>query len=296
LVAENIHDQFSEDIIRRTIIAKYQGVPEKPSSHVPYSEFLKLLESQSEQLTPRQIIEQYQLDQYHAANQKMSQWFSGLSSSERGGNYFTFRLPISVDLFEQDKYLIALSLLIQFVRFSIPLRKIPIIIIHDCRPFDNRLFQDTIGDFNDFVPILLDKETDRPKKMEAKISKSLRDSAENKIFFHKYFIEESTAGSDEDVNKFLFVPEDTRFTFNSNVLFRFNAHYDLMQSDELYDLPSNYDGALPRKYMPQYSVGWYFYVYFENDTICINGHSPIHLNLEKLETELISVLDAKYWG
>jgi hypothetical protein len=265
-ISECIHDQNSEDIIRHSIERFYRRTT--PPKEIPaYDDYLeKIAPSSGYPSIDSEELTSYQLKNYYRAVRHLS---SALQEA-KGMCLFNIEIPYS----EQkilDKWTFASSLLVAWCREFVPVSTVPVAIVHDCRPYFNYQFANSVGDFNDVIPFLL--LVNQSKNVGMEMKRVLDNANKQSIWLSKCLLPRTLNDNTHD-------HEDP--LFHAVVVFRFNAHYDKLKSDELIN-PINYleKDQMPA-YLPIYGLGFYFYINIENGQINIDGRMPRKISKKKV--------------
>ncbi len=166
LLNHSIFDRASADVLRRGLLQNLS--PNQTSSPnqaevLPYAHYTELLK-RGPHISPQQLIEDFQLEQYSRAK---AEWETRLIALQQSASAETakpmqchFKLPLSGELSEDKIWPLSWLVCNRFVQGYFAADStdaaIPMKIIYHARQYGQANYANTIGEFLDFMPMLVD--------------------------------------------------------------------------------------------------------------------------------------------
>ncbi len=285
LINESIHDQYSEDIVRRSILSHYQQVSSSPETTTPnYEQYLQTLERGPQNISPEKLIAFYQLAAFQEATQRLQEHIPPESNCS-----FKLQFPLRENGDDLNKWELALRLLKVFCQKYIPVTPLPLLVETDCRGFDNYKYINTMGNFSDFMPIVLDINADFATTAQT-IQQKVKFASQHNINFMQLFLNEATTSSIQKEQRLLRELLGNLMLTKTLFIFRFNAHFDKEKNIEVIDNEKYNNHFKYPAYLPRWGCGYYFYVSFDKGKLLLEIHAPISLDENDIQETLHSAI------
>ncbi len=266
LMDESIHDTYGEDIICQTLQDIYDQT-RIPTPQPRYEDYLSFLQSKG-----ALSLEQNNLFGFQRHVDALTQVRQYLETYPNGQTFAHFSIPLDVPAKYQTltKWELAIRIFTAFLRAYLPLQLVPFFMVDDCRRFNHDQFVNTVGGFGDYRPLLLDISKDN-----ATLATSIHETLQHYVHHGVHFL------SLLEQNKLPSDYQDDASIKKAMILFRFNAHYSNLQSEELHDSlthQKNYGRDLQR-----WGEGLYFFVSFKDDHPLLTVRTPFKLSEDELK-------------
>jgi amino acid adenylation domain-containing protein len=151
LIDNAIHDDYSSSLIHKYLLDVSQnGFFEYPNNF-QYKCFLDSFSKDFSLAKQKEIISKLDLISFKKQLEIFSKF---INSNKQTPTSYNFNFSIkSSDI---DDFAVAIKLFLIFLNFSIPFIHVPIIFFHNARRIDPEKYSNTIGDFIDRIPIMID--------------------------------------------------------------------------------------------------------------------------------------------
>ncbi|MDD5457115.1 MAG: amino acid adenylation domain-containing protein, partial [Candidatus Margulisbacteria bacterium] len=240
LMDESIHDTYGEDIIKKEILDVYNNIQKVTTKRKSYQDFILEKTSGYRKLTPIQIMEYFELEKISEAIKEFNVMLNRQVKKEAGSYRFLLNdtLPEKFNLWE--KSVIALF---KFCKKFMPVNKLPLLVVHDCRAYDYEAYSQTIGGFTDSVPVLLDLTEDDPEIVITKLKQQLKLASEYKIHFETLLFNPDIPNEYKQLQGLLKQGVGDITKTQSLFLFHYYGHYSEVTNFELNQDKTN---SIPR--------------------------------------------------
>ena len=265
LMDESIHDTYGEDIICQTPNDLFHQA-RTPTPQPRYEDYLAYLQSKES------LSFDLNLFDFQGHINALRQLSQHLETLPRDKIYAHFSVPLDVPEKHQNrsKWEIAILLLNNFCKRYLPLTTIPIFMVDDCRRFDHDRFVNTVGGFGDYRPLLLDVSMET-----ATLATSLHETLQHYVRNGLHFLVLL------EKNRLPPAYQEEPLLRKATILFRFNAHYSAIQSDELYDSVTHQLHYGPD--LQRWGEGVYFFVSFKSNQPFLTVRTPFEVSENDLK-------------
>ena len=162
-----IHDQYGEMLLHSYF--EENTPPIHLAAKNSYWHFVQTLKKGPVEILPQTIEETFQLDTFKKASKSI---ISHLQRQSHSKKLKSFEKTISIQT--DNPLLFSISMMQTFFKTILGISTIPAIFVNQCRSFDNYAFRNTLGDFTDFVPWLIQTSDTEPIKTLEKLLLSCR--------------------------------------------------------------------------------------------------------------------------
>jgi hypothetical protein len=188
-----IGDDTSLEIIQNNLLDYYRsGKVEKSEMQVkPYHQYVELLKVGPLYISPEQLRKQWSCDEYIYYSRLVRQRID--RNKTKYVNLFLYEYALGESTFcsEERAWEISFLLVIVFCQLFFQLKKIPLRILYYGRRYDNQTFFNTVGEFWDLIPVLVEFDPEDPSRMITSVNERIEKSAVHNVNFVSMFLNDS---------------------------------------------------------------------------------------------------------
>jgi len=270
LMDEAIHDKVGVDIFMQTVVSILENSQKQESKH--YRDYISSNNAGPNGISSEEIISSYHLQDFESFSRQVKRAF--LSNAASRPSMFSMRHKLTESNFLSNQWENSLKLFVMFCKQMLNIDMIPMVVVYDARSYDQFAYRNTIGEFMDFVPVLIDA-----KKMDMEeISQTVRDSldlaAQHNINFINMYHSKVYPKSYQKVKKLAESCVGPLSKSDSLLIFHFRTELD--SSTELHRTEQIGSEVYP------WLKGIYFGITVQNNEVVLNLNLPFQMNKTEL--------------
>ncbi len=192
-----IGDDNSLELIRNSILQYYNAGKQNQQKQVssqkipPYDGYVEQVNQGPRGITPQQLVDFLEVEEYKNYSTIVGNFIDRENTKQ--AYYFNYHYPFKgeINLKEEQSWEIGFILVILLCReiFNIP--KIPAKLIYYGRNYGGSTYFNTIGEFWDLIPMLVDVNEEEPLKMVQRANELVELAAKYNINFVSMFLNET---------------------------------------------------------------------------------------------------------
>ncbi|MDQ0493228.1 non-ribosomal peptide synthetase [Paenibacillus brasilensis] len=148
-----ICDRVTSEVAERQMLACYRSLLQNQSFPTdegkPYAEYVKQIQSGPKRITEQELMTSFQLEAFQKSKQDLLRSLKLRTSTE--AYLFSVSIPA-----ENPSLELALSVYTRGLQTYLGMDKLPLLFLYDGRRYDEAAYYNTVGEFIDFVPMLMD--------------------------------------------------------------------------------------------------------------------------------------------
>lgn len=176
-----------------------------------YSDYVNLIKKEINSNNLNRIIEMFNLKEYEIYKKLVEEIFEKKLTDEV--NLFQYKIPLHNSFEENKIFENSFKIFLTFISRYFNLPKLPVKIIHFGRRYKNNSFYNTIGEFLDFIPLLIDFNNKKIEEIISNVKSLIEFLIENNLNF-------LTQANQNKTIKKLIAPEKNQTAF---ILFNFQG-------------------------------------------------------------------------
>jgi amino acid adenylation domain-containing protein len=149
-----IHDQTCTEVLKRELARLYEEPGAELPEPEPYTGYIRLLEQGPIGVDEEGIIEAFDLREYRGARRRVEALFAGRVRPRT--TYYVHRVPFRDERQKERSFQLSYLIVNAFLGRYLQTERVPLKILYNGRSYADHIFLDTIGEFIDFVPVLVD--------------------------------------------------------------------------------------------------------------------------------------------
>lgn len=195
-----IGDDTSMDLIRNSILDYYNDRGERNWQEIsPYHQYIEQVNLGPRGITPKQLCDLLEVDEYKLYSAIISNHIDKTQTKEVYRFNYRYRFKDEGDLSEARAWDISFILLIRLCKALFKVPKIPAKIIYYGRNYGGKTYFNTVGEFWDLIPMLVEVDEEEPLKMAQRASRLVELASRYNINFVSMFLNETLYESWKDV-------------------------------------------------------------------------------------------------
>lgn len=148
-----ICDRVTYETAQRQLLTYYRALMRSGRVELekvrPYSDYVRQIESGPKNITEQELITKYHMEEFYQAKKVV---LNKMDNRRNGRTYlFTIYIPT-----ENPSLEFALSVITRAVQKYTGIDKVPLLFVYEGRKYEKQAYYNTVGEFVDFVPLLLD--------------------------------------------------------------------------------------------------------------------------------------------
>jgi len=271
LMDESIHDKIGVDIFKQSVIAKLQNRPNARTMH--YQDFVNVVNRGPIALSADEMIDALDFQKFkNVSSQIKTQLYA---NRVKAPSMFLKRFKLDRFTKNQNQWEMALALFVLFCQKILRLEDIAMVVVHDARAFDKYAYANTIGEFMDFVPVVVNPVRMNQSEIAGRVNQNIKLAVDYKVNFINMYNNLAYSKKYQKMQKLAVSSVGPIHKSDSLLVFHYRS-----ELDSSIELSNNNDNE---RVLNPWLKGVYFGVAFQDNELVINLNLPVQIAKQDLE-------------
>jgi len=268
-----ICDDFSKEALSHLLKKMYDNDTEQLSI-VPYENYSKKVLNGPINISEDEIIESFKLNQYFQSSENLRLAMG--KYNEPFNQECSFNIFLKQPYDTSKKWELSIGLLVEICSHYFNISKIPLMILYNGRTYNGEQYFNTIGNFNDYIPILIDKDIVERKQIPEFVYENIRIAVKHCLNFTSLIYDKSLA------KKYKKISHLAKQLMPGSKDPSPGIYLDYKLKDNLEDINLSKE---PDLYVNWLISGWFVTIKFQSDQyFTISMNVPSKMNRNQLKT------------
>ena len=219
----SIYDNVSGEIMKRDILNHLQQKEKNQNPHTlkpkPYSDYIKQISKGPQEINENHLVEIYNLKEYRDWCRKVET----IINAKENDKLDTFNYTIRFQEIMNAEKIWNLSFIICniYLKRYLEIGKIPMKLVFHGRHYQKNSFFNTVGEFIDFIPVLVEVDEENPLNMIAGVREKIDTSSKHNINFLTLMMDKELRNKWKRAANFL-IPPDSKRKNDLGLVFNYN--------------------------------------------------------------------------
>ncbi|WP_131809354.1 non-ribosomal peptide synthetase [Mycobacteroides immunogenum] len=231
IVSHVIFDQVSQEILSRHLIRHYDAVLQgrSPYTEAPsFEDYVHQLARGPRGLDVSDVVRTFRLEEFHRAKQSIKPMVA--TTGSLSATNFTIVVPLRSAWQKEHPLDVALGVHAKGLQSYLHMDELPLLFVTNGRQYENRRYYDTVGEFTDMVPMLVDARASVHAITQSIVERLELATRHNVNFLHLMLDPEAQAHW-PDIGRLMDVGED--FADLDTLMFNFLGEVAELPADSL---------------------------------------------------------------